>query len=198
MIAGLILAAGESSRMRSDKALLVYRGRTFLETIILNLRHAGIEKIKVVLGHHAEKIQQVLDLAGVQVVLNRHYQRGQTSSLQGGLAALREFSPEAVILCLVDHPAVTADVMRRLRERFEEGRASVVIPTYEGQRGHPVVISRELFPELLALRPNEGANTIIHKYRAATQFVEVDDRGILLDVDDPDTYERLERNSARL
>jgi molybdenum cofactor cytidylyltransferase len=191
MIAGLILAAGESSRMRSDKALLAYRGRTFLETIILNLRQAGIEKIAVVLGHHAEEIQHALDLAGVQVVVNRDYRQGQTSSLQAGLAVLQEFSPEAVILCLVDHPAVTADVMRELRERFEQARAPVVIPTYKGRHGHPVVIGHQLFPELLALRPNEGANTVIRKYPAAAQFVEVDDRGILLDVDDAETYKRL-------
>jgi len=191
MIAGLILAAGESSRMGSDKALLAYRGRTFLETIILNLRHAGIEKIAVVLGHHAEEIQRAVDLAGVQVVFNRDYRRGQTSSLQAGLAALQEFSPDAGILCLVDHPAVSAEVIRKLRDRFERTRPAVVIPTCEGRRGHPVVIGRELFPELLALRANEGANTVIRKYRDATQFVEVDDHGNLLDVDDPETYHRL-------
>jgi molybdenum cofactor cytidylyltransferase len=192
MMAGLILAAGESSRMGSDKALLAYRGRTFLETIILNLRNAGTEKITVVLGHHAEEIQRAVDLAGVQVVFNRDYQRGQTSSLQTGLAALQEFSPEAVILCLVDHPTVSAAVMTKLKGRFERARPSVVIPTCEGQHGHPVVIGREVFSELLALRPDEGANTVVRKYRNATQFVEVDDRGIFLDVDDPETYHRLE------
>jgi len=192
MIAGLILAAGESSRMRTDKALLAYRGRTFLETIILNLRHAGIEKIAVALGHHAEEIQRAVDLTGVQAILNRDYRRGQTSSLQAGLAALQEFSPEAVILCLVDHPAVSTEVIRKLRERFEQVRAPVVIPTCQGQHGHPVVIGRELFPELLALGPDEGANTVVRRYRDAAQFVEVDDRGILLDVDDPETYKRLD------
>lgn len=194
MIAGLILAAGESSRMGSDKALLAYRGRTFLESIILNLRNAGIGKIVVVLGHHAEEIQRAVDLAGVQVVFNRDYQRGQTSSVQAGLAALQEFSPEAVILCLVDHPAVSAAVMTKLKDRFEGARPAVVIPTCEGQHGHPVVIGRELFSELLVLRPDEGANTVVRNYRAATQFVEVDDRGILLDVDEPETYECLEHD----
>jgi CTP:molybdopterin cytidylyltransferase MocA len=193
MIAGLILAAGESSRMGSDKALLAYRGRTFLETIILSLRSAGIEKIAVVLGHHAAEIQRAVDLAGTQVVLNPDYRRGQTSSLQVGLAALAEHSPEAVILCLVDHPAVSAAVMTKLGDRFERTRPAVVIPTFEGQRGHPVVISLALFSEILALPPDKGANRVIRKYHDATQFVEVADRGILLDVDNPDTYKSLER-----
>ena len=119
MIAGLILAAGESRRMGRDKALLTYRGRTFLETIIDNLGAAGIEKITVVLGHHAEAIQRAVNLAAVRVVVNHDYQRGQTSSLQLGLAAAAADSPEAVILCLVDHPAISAEVIVKLRERFE-------------------------------------------------------------------------------
>jgi molybdenum cofactor cytidylyltransferase len=194
MIAGLVLAAGESSRMGRDKALLTYRGRTFLETIILSLRSAGVEKIAVVLGHHAERIQRAVDLAGAHVVLNRDYWLGQTSSLQAGLAALAPHSPEAVILCLVDHPAVSTEVIRELRDHFETSGSPIVVPTYQGQRGHPVVISHALFSEILALPSSKGANTVIRKYHDATKFAEVADRGILLDVDNPDTYKSLERN----
>ena len=192
MIAGLILAAGESRRMGRDKALLTYHGRSFLETIISNLGAAGIEKVTVVLGHHAEAIQRAVDLGSVRVVINREYLRGQTSSLQLGLAAAATDSPEAVIMCLVDHPAISPGVIAELRKRFESTRPPVLIPTYKGERGHPVVISQRLFPELLALLPVDPTNTVIRKYRNETQFVEVADRGILLDVDDPATYERLE------
>ena len=191
MIAGLILAAGESRRMGRDKALLTYRGRTFLETIMGNLGAAGIEKVTVVLGHHAEAIQRAVDLGRVRVVINQEYLRGQTSSLQLGLAAAAADSPEAIILCLVDHPAVPADVIAKLVEHFLSTQPPVLIPTHKSQRGHPVIISQALFPELLSLKADEPANTIIHKYRQATQFVEVEDPGILLDVDDPATYERL-------
>lgn len=221
MIAGLILAAGESSRMGRDKALLPYRGRTFLETIIHTVREAGIERIAVVLGHHAEEIQQAVHLEGVETVVNHDYQQGQTSSLQAGLRALAKMQPEsagaaassppstalnggdediaatagdieAVVLCLVDHPAVTSATVLKLVESLLTSRAPVVIPTYQGQRGHPVVIARALFPELLALGPAEGANSVIRKFRDSTQFVEVSDPGILLDVDDPDTYSHTE------
>jgi len=191
MIAGLILAAGESRRMGRDKALLIYRGRTFLENILANLGAAGIEKITVVLGHHAEIIQRAVNMAAAQVVVNREYQRGQTSSLQLGLSAAAADRPEAVILCLVDHPAISPEVMAKLRESFESTHPPVLIPTYKGERGHPVVISQGLFPELLALLPVEPANAVIRKYRNETQFVEVADRGILIDVDDPPAYERL-------
>ena len=193
MIASLILAAGESSRMGSDKALLTYRGRAFLESILLNLRDAGIKEIAVVLGHHADEIQEAVNLQGVRVILNGNYQAGQTSSLQAGLAALEALSPEAVILCLVDHPAVSADVIAKLCDHFRVGKFQVIVPTFHGQNGHPVVIGRGLFPDLLALGPKQGANCVIRKYRAATRFVEVDDPGVVLDVDDPQTYLRLEQ-----
>ncbi len=191
MIAGLILAAGESRRMGRDKALLVYRGRTFLETLIANLYAAGIQNVIVVLGHHAETIRNAVNLAGARVVVNRDYLRGQTSSLHAGLAAVAGDSPEGVILCLVDHPAVSAGVLRTLVERFESARPRVLIPIHKGQHGHPIVISRELFPELLALPPEVAANTVIRKYRSATEFVEIADPGILIDVDDPEAYKRL-------
>ncbi|MDR3675404.1 MAG: nucleotidyltransferase family protein [Acidobacteriota bacterium] len=193
MIAGLILAAGESRRMGRDKALLSYRGRTFLETIISNLSNAGADKITVVLGHHAETIQRAVNLSTVRVVVNHDYQRGQTSSLQLGLSAAVVDAPEAVILCLVDHPAVSADVIAKLIEQFKSTHPLVLIPTHKGERGHPVVISQKLFPELLALLPVEPANSVTRKYRDVTQFVEVADRGILVDVDEPRTYERLEK-----
>jgi len=177
--------------MGRDKALLSFRGRSFLETIIAMLREAGIERIAVVLGHHAGEIRGAADLGGIEVVINSDYRQGQTSSLQAGLRGLATTPPRAIVLCLVDHPAVSAEVLRSLLESFRQSAAPVTIPTLAGRRGHPVVIGRELLPELLALSPEEGANTVIRRYRQVTQFVPVHDPGILLDIDDPEAYLRL-------
>jgi molybdenum cofactor cytidylyltransferase len=192
MIAGLILAAGESSRMGRAKALLTYRGHTFVDTITTTLREAGIARIGLVLGHHADEIQNALRLADVEVVTNPEWRRGQTASLQAGLRALENPDLGAVILCLVDHPAVSAGTVRGLVDSFRQTHATLVIPTSQGQRGHPVVIARALFPELLSLSADEGANATMRKYRDRTHFLEVNDPGILLDVDDPETYRQLE------
>jgi molybdenum cofactor cytidylyltransferase len=191
MIAGLILAAGESSRMGQDKALLTYGDRTFLEIIVATLHEAGMERVVVVLGHHAEQIQGAVTLEGAEIVINRDYARGQTSSLQAGLRALESADLEAVVLCLVDHPLIVADTVRALVASFRRSGAPVVIPTFQNQRGHPVLIGRTLFSALLSLDPGAGANTVIGRHREATQFVAVSDPGILLDIDDAETYRRL-------
>jgi len=228
-IAGLVLAAGESSRMGRDKALLPYHGRTFLEMVVAKLREAGISRVGVVLGHHAGEIRRAVSLPGVEVVTNCDYLRGQTSSLQAGLAALERLcwretgapsapwalpkasvalstqrargreEPEtldAVILCLVDHPAFEPSTLTALIEAFVRTMAPVIVPTHGGRRGHPVLIARPLFKPLLALRTDQGANSVIRDWHSHTQFVEVADPGTLVDVDDPDTYSALDRSDS--
>ena len=190
-IAGLILAAGESSRMGADKALLMYRGQTFLENIISALSQAGVRQVVVVLGYHADLIQQSIDLAAVQVVVNQDYRLGQTSSLQAGLRVLAGSEPDAIVVCLVDHPAISSDTAKQLIQSFKSSGKPVVIPQHQGKHGHPVLVGRELFARLRALGPSHGADTVIHRYRDRTEFVEVTDPSILLDVDDPESYLRL-------
>src|SRR5579863_3930360 len=124
-IAGLVLAAGESSRMGRDKALLTYRGHTFLETIVSKLREASLDRIAVVLGHNAEAIERAVNLSGVEIAINHQYRRGQTLSLQVGFNALQDDGQvlDAIILCLVDHPAFEPATVARLISDF--GRSPV-------------------------------------------------------------------------
>jgi len=191
-IAGIVLAAGESSRMGEDKALLMYRGRTFLESIVATLMDAGIRRVVVVLGHHAELIRQRVDLRSAEVIVNQDYRSGQTSSLQAGLRALAGSEPDVVLLCLVDHPVLSVDTLKKLINSFRFTGRPVVIPQTNGEHGHPVLLGRELFSGILGLGPDEGADTVIHQYRDRTDFVAVTDPGILIDVDDPESYRKLE------
>lgn len=191
VIAAVVLAAGESSRMGADKALLMYRGQSFLENIIAALREAGIRRIVVVLGHHAELILEGIDLSAVEVVVNQDYRLGQTSSLQAGLRVLAENQPDGVVLCLVDHPAISAEIVDKLIQHFNYSGKPLVIPQLDGKHGHPILMGREVFGQIAALKPGQGADTVIHRYRLETQFVEVAEPGILIDVDDPESYLRL-------
>lgn len=192
-IVGLVLAAGESRRMGRDKALLDYHGQPFLGAILASLRAAGIKRPIVVLGHHAEAIRRAaqLDDGEVEVIINQDYQRGQTSSLQAGLRAASVSGADGVLLCLVDHPLVPAAVIKSLQDAFFAASVPIIIPMCSGRRGHPVLIGRGVFPELLALDAAQGANTVIRKQPA--HLVETGNDGVLLDIDTPEEYEALGR-----
>ena len=196
-IAGLVLAAGESSRMGRDKALLTYRGHTFLETIVSKLREASLDRIAVVLGHNAEAIQRAVDLQEVEVAINHHYRRGQTLSLQVGLNALQDAAQvlDAIILCLVDHPAFEPTTVATLIAEFGLSPAPVVIPSYRGRRGHPVLVANSVFKPLLALEADQGANSVIRAFADEIRTIDVEDPGILVDVDDPESYHALSRTA---
>lgn len=184
---GLILAAGESRRMGTDKPLLPYRGQTFLDTLIeLFARHC--RGITVVLGHGAARIRAALARAEqASFVENLDYRAGQLSSLQAGLRAL----PHAryILLTLADHPAVADATLAELAST----PAPLAIPRYQGRHGHPILFDAAIAAELLALPPGATARDVIHRHRHQTRFVDVDDPGILADIDDPAAYAALLR-----
>ncbi len=183
--AALILAAGESRRMGVPKALLEYRGSTFIDalTALLGTR---CSPVIVVLGAGAEQIRRAARPASF--VFNPDYRRGQLSSMQCGLAAVPS-EADGVLFTLVDHPAVAPETVDALLERNSGGILRV--PRFQGRRGHPIWFSRDLIPEFLALPPDAAARDVVRAHEAETQFVDVDDPGILADIDDPDAYRAL-------
>jgi molybdenum cofactor cytidylyltransferase len=187
--AGIILAAGESSRMGRDKALLPYRGSTFLNHLI-SLLLPRVEPLIVVLGHHAREIAAGLPAApDLRVVLNPDYPRGMLTSMQAGLSALRD--APAILFTLVDLPAVRAETVDLLVAEFFRKDTGLAIPRYHGQRGHPVLLSQPVAREILALAPGSSAKEVIHAHREEASFVDVNDPGVLRDIDLPADYEAL-------
>ncbi len=186
--AGIILSAGESRRMGRDKALLEYRRTTFLGRIIAVLE-PRVEPLVVVLGHHAEAIRQAVP-SGPSVVVNTNYQAGMLTSLQTGI---RELPPdtEAALFTLVDHPAVAEETVELLIGEGAKARPLIAIPRHGGRRGHPVIVKRQVLDEILALGPESSAKDVIRSHRDRTLFVDVDDAGVLCDIDLPEQYERL-------
>ena len=186
--AGIILSAGESRRMGRDKALLEYRRTTFLGRIIAVLE-PRVEPLVVVLGHHAEAIRQAVP-SGPRVVVNTNYQAGMLTSLQTGI---RELPPdtEAALFTLVDHPAVAEETVELLIGEWAKARPLIAIPRHGGRRGHPVIVNRQVLDEILALGPESSAKDVIRSHRDRTLFVDMDDPGVLYDIDLPEQYERL-------
>ena len=184
--AGLILAAGESRRMGSPKALLRYREETFLDTLA-GLFAGVCWPVIVVLGAAADEVQARARRPAV-FVRNQNYMRGQTSSMQCGLRAV---PPEAagVLFTLVDHPAVSAATVGRLIDGSPAARLRV--PRYLGRNGHPIWFSRELAREFLALPEDGAAREVVRAHAAETEFLDLDDPGVVADIDDPEDYARL-------
>jgi molybdenum cofactor cytidylyltransferase len=189
--ASIILAAGASSRMGTPKALLDYRGETFLERLIRVLG-AVTNPVIVVLGYHAARILETGVRGRAQFVINPQPERGQLSSLQTGLAAL---APEAegVAFIPMDCPAVREETVAHLADAFlaRDPGTLLVIPRCGDDRGHPVFAARAIAAEILALPSGAQARDVIHGHIPRTQYVDVDDPGILTDVDDPAAYRHL-------
>jgi molybdenum cofactor cytidylyltransferase len=183
--AGLILSAGESRRMGFPKALLRYRQESFLDTLIA-LFGADCSQVIVVLGAQAGRIQAASRRRATFVV-NPDWDRGMTTSLQCGLRALAP-ETEGVLLTLVDHPAVSGDSLERL---LEPPRPLLRIPRYQGKRGHPIWFSQALIPEFLALPPDGAARDVVHHHFAEAEFLDLEDSGIVADIDDPQAYREL-------
>ena len=184
-IAGLILAAGESRRMGFPKALLRYREETFLDTLS-GVLAGHCAPVIVVLGAEAERIRSQ-SRRPAEFVVNAIYQQGMTTSLQCGLRAVPP-DAEGVLFTLVDHPAVSAATLDAL---LAPPRPLLRVPRFGPDRGHPIWIARELFPEFLAIPAGGAANEVVHRHRGETEFLDLNDPGILADIDDPEAYRKL-------
>jgi 4-nitrophenyl phosphatase len=189
-IATIILAAGGSSRFGQPKQLLDWGGVPLVAHAADVALEAGLDPAVVVLGCEAEAVRAALGGRAVQVAMNWRWADGLGTSVQAGLAALPP-ETDAVILMQCDQPLLTADVLRALAARFEEGGASIVHPTHAGRRGTPTLFARDLFPELAALDGDVGGRVVIARYPEAIATVEVADPDAFIDIDTPADYERL-------
>jgi len=189
VIAGIILAAGASRRMGSPKALLEYRGETFADRLI-RVFSTACDPVIMVLGHHAETIRKTV--RGAHIVVNPDPERGQLSSLQTALAEVPA-DAEGFLFAPVDCPAMEPATLCQLVDVFRQRDPAtvLVVPSYHGRHGHPICAAPSLIRELLALPPTAQAREVVHLHVAHTQYVDVDDPGILADIDNPEEYRRL-------
>lgn len=198
MLAAVILAAGESRRMGRPKALLplptneVTPGKiTFLEHLVAVARHPRIGYLRVVLGAHAEKIQRIVALEPAAVVVNSDWKQGQLSSIHAALRSLAKESCDGIVLFLVDHPLISSRLVASLVERFYSAKPAIVIPTFRGKRGHPVIFAAKLFEELIAAPLETGARAVVWAHASEILEVSTDEKGVILNLNDAKAFARL-------
>jgi molybdenum cofactor cytidylyltransferase len=189
MLASVILSGGASSRMGSPKALVPYQGRPFLEHLLEVTAHREIGARRVVLGAHAEPISKAVDLKADEIVINHEWQKGQLSSIQ---AALRSLPPgtDGILLCLIDHPLISSALVQDLIEQFYKTKKPVVLPVYEGRRGHPVIFSASLYDELLRAPLETGARAVVWAHSGEIEEVRTNEEGCVLNLNDPETLNK--------
>ena len=192
MLAAVILSGGASQRMGSPKALLPYQGRPFLEHLLEVTSHPKIGVRRVVLGAHAELIADSVRLAADEVVINAEWEKGQLSSIQAGIRSLPA-GTDGMILCLIDHPLISASLIDELIERFYAGHTTppIVLPVYQGKRGHPVIFSARVYDELLAAPFDQGARSVVWAHAGEVAEVATAERGCVLNLNDPVTMQRV-------
>ncbi len=166
-IYGVILAAGESSRLGFPKQLLPFRNKTILEIVVDNVMKSKIKKIFLVLGFKAQEIKKNLNSQirnkKIKFLINRDFKKGKATSI---LLALKKipFSYQAAMFILGDKPLVDGKLINRLLKTFQRKKSLLAFPVYRTQRGNPIIFHRQLFPELLKLKGDYGGQKLIRKY----------------------------------
>jgi molybdenum cofactor cytidylyltransferase len=191
VLAAVILSGGESRRMGSPKALIRYRGKTFLEHLLNVARHPKISPTIVVLGPHADPIRAQVSLDGAVVVVNQDWEKGQLSSIQAAVSHLIvKNESDGFVLFLVDHPFVSADLVEKLIAEFYRSRKPIIVPVFDGKRGHPVIFARRLYDELLAAPLDKGARTVVWAHAHEILEVRTQESGVLTNLNDPETLRK--------
>jgi len=187
-ISAVVLAAGKSERMGTPKPLLTIGGSTFLETIVENLKRAGLKEIIIVLGYKAEEIRPHLP-ARVKSVVNQHYERGQLSSLNVGLNLLSP-DTDAFLMVLVDHPLVSVTTYKGIIDLLTGG-APIVLPKYKGKRGHPVGFSTAYIKELMDAPEDIGARFVIKNNIDSLVELPINDRNVIFNINTRENFVNL-------
>jgi molybdenum cofactor cytidylyltransferase len=180
--------------MGEAKPLLRLGESTVLGQTLENVRGAGVDEIVLVLGFSAETVRQQLPtsaIGGLKIVVNQAYMQGMASSLRAGLSAVGP-RIDAALIVLADQPFIRPETLDQIVDRYRHSHAQIVIPSYKGFRGNPVLLDRSLFPEVMALDGDIGCRAIFGSHLEGIVKAEVEDVGILLDIDTKDDYVRLQ------
>ena len=191
-VSAVILAGGASRRMGRPKQLLLVDGQPMLLRVVDAALQAGLEQVIVVLGSNAGEIAPHLRDRPATIVVNPGWQEGMSSSLRAGLAAVHPRSGAALFIP-ADMPRLSSGVLQTIVSHFQTSLfqtsyRGIVIPTCHGRRGNPVLFARSFFPELMALSGDTGGRVIVAAHPTDVAEIEVDDDGILFDVDTPTDY----------
>lgn len=185
----IVLAAGSSRRMGSQKLLLPYGRNTIIETVVDNVLNSYIDRVMIVLGPNHEEIRNALGHKPVQYCHNRDHKKGMLSSVICGIHALPE-DAQSVLIFLADQPEIRPGVINRVIDAYNEELFGIVIPVNEHRRGHPLLVDLKYRKTLEELDLEAGLRSLRHQFPGDVLEVEVHEPGILVDIDTREDYKK--------
>ena len=182
IISAILLGAGESKRMGVDKLSLPWGRKTVLEHCFETLLQSEVQEIVVVLGIRNKGVKNLFQGRKVKVVVNPHSKRGMSTSIRKGLRAIHPSSP-GILIALGDQPLLKTRTINALVRAFDRGEEGIIIPSFQGRMGHPVIFHKRYRKELLNLRGDVGGRTIVERHPEDVRVVPIKSDGVVKDVD---------------
>lgn len=189
MISSILLGAGDSIRMGFDKLSLPLGKKTILEQSFHHLSRSQVREVIIILGPHNKKLGYLFQGKNVKVLVNPHSHRGMSSSIQRGIRSIQQKS-KGILIALGDQPFLKTKTINALIRVFNQGRKGIVVPLYQGRRGHPVIFHRRYKKELMNLRGDVGGKSIMDRHPDDIQWVFVKSAGVVKDIDTWQDYEK--------
>ncbi len=187
MITAIILAAGESRRMGEPKMLMPWGKSTVLQSVISTFQASGIDDILVVTGGARQQVESLVGKT-VQTLFNETYEKGgMLSSIQAGLSA-KKHEASAALIGLGDQPQVNERIVRAICDAFLKNKSAIVVPSYKMQRGHPWLVARPLWDELLRMKSPRSARDFLKKHNRKIHYVNVESASVIDDLDTQEDY----------
>jgi molybdenum cofactor cytidylyltransferase len=197
-ISCILLAAGESKRMGKPKLLLNLGLSNIINTTIENLLKSEISELIIVLGHESQKIKSSLSIQDkrIKFVINKNYREGMSTSIKCGVLTVSKES-EAFLIALGDQPLISPNIINSIIEKYQSSGAGIVTVMHQSLRGHPVIISKKYFEEILSLNGDIGARDLLKKHLDDTVSVSIESSEEFFDIDRIQDYEELKRIYGR-
>ena len=187
MIWAVVLAAGESRRMGTQKLLLPFGETTVVGAVVGTALASRVDRVLAVLGADRDAVRRELEPLGIDFAVNENFAQGMLSSVQAGFRALPPDAKAAVVM-LGDQPFLPARVVDAVVDAFQRSGKGIVVPAFQGRRGHPVLVDLKYRDEVLALDPADGLRRLMRAHPEDIFEVEVEDANILRDMDVPEDY----------
>lgn len=189
MICAIVLAAGSSRRMGFQKLLLPFGGKTVITHIVDQLLESSIDEVHVVVGNQAERVSREISDRPISIVTNTNYPSGMLSSVRCGLRKL-PLQCQTVLVALGDQPSITSKLINQMLHSFTARKKSIIVPLYQGKRGHPVLFSMVYRDNVLTHYDDVGLRGLLYSHPDDVYELTVSTSSVLMDMDYPEDYQR--------